>query len=91
MFIAFMYYRRKNIFKLAQGEFVAPSRLEDLFTEGSSFIEQIYIYGCSLWTNVVAVVVPYQVAVEKWWKDTEEGVPGDWRFVIQQLCIAHVL
>lgn len=68
-----MYYRKKNLFKLAQGEFVAPSRLEDLFTGDSNFIEQIYIYGNSMWTNVVAVVVPYQTAVEKWWKDTKTG------------------
>lgn len=73
-----MYYRKKNIFKLAQGEFVAPSWLEDLFTDGSSFIEQIYIYGNALWTNVVAVVVPFQVAVEKWWQDTKAGKLIGW-------------
>lgn len=70
--------RKKNIFKLAQGEFVAPSRLEDLFTDGSSFIEQIYIYGSSLWTNVVAVVVPYRLGVERWWEDTKAGLPTGW-------------
>ncbi len=36
--------RRKNFFKLAQGEFIAPERLENVFLE-SPFIDQIFIYG----------------------------------------------
>lgn len=50
--------RKKNIFKLAQGEFVSPERLENLYTSSSHLIEQVYIYGNSLQMNVVAVVVP---------------------------------
>ncbi len=50
--------RKKNIFKLAQGEFVSPERLEVLYAGASCYISQIYIYGNSLQTNVVAVIVP---------------------------------
>lgn len=50
--------RKKNIFKLAQGEFVSPERLEILYVGDSCYINQIYIYGNSLQANVVAVIVP---------------------------------
>lgn len=52
--------RKKNIFKLAQGEFVSPERLENLYTSSSHLIEQVYVYGNSLQMNVVAVVVPHE-------------------------------
>ena len=38
--------RRNNVIKLAQGEFVAVSRLEALYST-SALIHQIYIYGNS--------------------------------------------
>ena len=50
--------RKKNIFKLAQGEFVSPERLEAIYVGASCYISQMYIYGNSLQTNVVAVIVP---------------------------------
>ena len=50
--------RKKNIFKLSQGEFVSPERLENIYVGASSYIGQIYVYGNSLQENVVAVVVP---------------------------------
>lgn len=60
--------RKKNIFKLAQGEFVAPERLEVLYVNKSSLIEQMYVYGNSLQSNVVAVVVPVREWLEQLWK-----------------------
>ena len=59
--------RKKNLFKLAQGEFVAPERLEGFF-ENSSLIEQAYVYGNTRYTNVVAVVVPHADALLRWWE-----------------------
>ena len=50
--------RRKNLFKLSQGEFVSPERLEELYTGASCLISQMYVYGNSLQANIVAVVVP---------------------------------
>lgn len=49
--------RKKNIFKLSQGEFVSPERLEALYVGASCFVSQMYVYGNSLQANVVAVVV----------------------------------
>jgi fatty acid CoA ligase FadD9 len=49
--------RRNNVIKLAQGEFVAVSRLEALYAT-SPLIRQIYIYGNSERSFLLAVVVP---------------------------------
>jgi fatty acid CoA ligase FadD9 len=50
--------RKKNVLKLSQGEFVSVSRLEELYVAGSPFIGQIFLYGTSLWSYLLAVVVP---------------------------------
>ena len=55
--------RKKNIFKLAQGEFVAPERIEGVFESLSNLVEQVYVYGNIYQSNVVAVVVPHQAAL----------------------------
>ncbi|GAB2585034.1 oxidoreductase [Paractinoplanes abujensis] len=49
--------RRKNLLKLSQGEFVALSRLETVFATGP-VIQQIYLYGNSERSYLLAVVVP---------------------------------
>ena len=49
--------RRNNVIKLSQGEFVAVSRLEALYST-SPLIHQIYIYGSSERSFLLAVVVP---------------------------------
>ncbi|KAL9644932.1 hypothetical protein ABK040_004426 [Willaertia magna] len=50
--------RKKNIFKLAQGEFVAPEVLENLFISRSDSIDQMFMYGNSFKNFLVAVIVP---------------------------------
>ena len=60
--------RKKSIFKLSQGEFVAPERLESLYVNNTTLISQMYIYGSSLQTNIVAVVVPHQDSLNDLWK-----------------------
>ncbi|UJR20181.1 hypothetical protein I4U23_023313 [Adineta vaga] len=49
--------RKKNFFKLAQGQFVSPESLECIYLQ-SLFIDQIYIYGNGLDNCVKAVIVP---------------------------------
>ncbi|WP_437677068.1 thioester reductase domain-containing protein [Sorangium sp. So ce131] len=56
--------RKKNVLKLAQGEFVSTSRLEGIYAAMSPFIQQIYVYGSSLRAYLLAVVVPDRRAVE---------------------------
>lgn len=51
--------RAKNIFKLSQGEYIAPEKLENQYIK-SDFIGQIWLHGDSLhdWTMVFIVVDP---------------------------------
>ena len=49
--------RKKNFFKLANGQFVSPEYLQGIYMQ-SPFIEQIYIHGDPMDNHVVAVVVP---------------------------------
>lgn len=39
--------RKKHIFKLAQGEYIAPEKIENLYTR-SDAVAQIYVHGDSL-------------------------------------------
>jgi fatty acid CoA ligase FadD9 len=50
--------RRNNVLKLAQGEFVAIAHLESVFTSGNPLIQQVYLYGRSEWSYLLAVIVP---------------------------------
>ncbi len=56
--------RKKNVLKLAQGEFVSPSRLEEIYAAGSPFIQHMYLHGDSLRAYLLAVIVPDRAAVE---------------------------
>jgi fatty acid CoA ligase FadD9 len=55
--------RRNNVLKLAQGEFVAISRLESLYTNAHPTIRQVYLYGTSERSYLVGVLVPNEDAL----------------------------
>lgn len=56
--------RKKNIFKLSQGEYIAAEKLELIFVK-SPLIAQIFVYGDSLQSFLVSIVVPDKEYVEK--------------------------
>ena len=50
--------RKKNFFKLQNGQFVAPTRLEKIFCAEISDIKHIFIHGTSEFSFLVAVIQP---------------------------------
>jgi long-chain acyl-CoA synthetase len=66
--------RKKNIFKLSQGEYVAVENLENIFSQVPS-IESIWVYGNSFEAFLVAVVTPSKQALERWAE--ENGISMD--------------
>ncbi|ALR13634.1 oxidoreductase [Mycobacteroides saopaulense] len=57
--------RVKNVLKLAQGEFIAVSKLEAAYTS-SPLVRQIFVYGNSERSFLLAVVVPTPEALERY-------------------------
>jgi long-chain acyl-CoA synthetase len=49
--------RVKEIFKLSQGEYIIPAKLESVYSK-STFIQQIMIYGNSSMNNIIAIICP---------------------------------
>lgn len=48
--------RVKNFFKLAQGEYVTPEKIENLYLSSNSFITQVFAHGNSLNSYLVGIV-----------------------------------
>jgi len=65
--------RKKNIFKLAQGEYVAVEYLEGIYKR-SQFVAQIWVYGNSYKRWLVGVVVPDPEYLAMWAK--QNGMEG---------------
>jgi len=72
--------RRKNIFKLAQGEYIAPEKIENIYVQ-SKYILQCWVYGDSLKSQCIAIIVPDHDTVKVWAQ--EKGLPPD---DLQALC-----
>ena len=49
--------RKKNLFKLAQGEYIRPEHIENVYKQ-SKYVGAIYVHGDSLHSHLVAIVVP---------------------------------
>ncbi|BBY27586.1 carboxylic acid reductase [Mycolicibacterium sediminis] len=56
--------RRNNVLKLAQGEFVAVANLEAIYA-GAPLVRQIFVYGNSERSSLLAVVVPTEDALAR--------------------------
>ncbi|MDT5410232.1 MAG: fatty acid CoA ligase FadD9 [Mycobacterium sp.] len=61
--------RRKNVLKLANGEFVAVANLEAVFS-AAPLVRQIFVYGNSERSYLLAVIVPTTEALSQFGDDT---------------------
>eukprot|EP00794_Sanderia_malayensis_P020230 gene20230-22206_t len=57
--------RKKHIFKLSQGEYIAPEKIETVYLN-SPLVAQVLVTGFSLKPCAVALVVPDEEVLKKW-------------------------
>ncbi|XP_075852120.1 long-chain-fatty-acid--CoA ligase 6 isoform X1 [Microcebus murinus] len=65
--------RKKHIFKLAQGEYVAPEKIENIYIR-SQPVAQVYVHGDSLKAFLVGIVVPDPEVMPSWAQ--KKGIEG---------------
>lgn len=65
--------RKKHIFKLSQGEYIVPEKIENIYIR-SPYVEQVFVHGESLKSCVVAIVVPDVETIKAWAQ--ENNIPG---------------
>lgn len=73
--------RKKNIFKLAQGEYIAPEKIENVYAK-CKFVAQCFVYGDSFNSSLVAVVCVEPDVFKEW--ASSEGIKYE---SLGQLCI----
>jgi len=56
--------RKKEMFKLSQGEYIAPTKLEGAYGM-SKYVSLVCIYGDSEKSNIIAIIVPNRAEVKE--------------------------
>ncbi|KAG9293345.1 hypothetical protein G9A89_007591 [Geosiphon pyriformis] len=64
--------RLKNIFKLAQGEYIAPEKIEIIYQK-HELVAQAYIHGDSLQASLVGIIIPDPETLLSWAKQNNLG------------------
>lgn len=57
--------RKKNIFKLSQGEYIAADKIESIYQQ-SLYISQIFVFGYSFESFLVCIIFPTEESVNIW-------------------------
>jgi long-chain acyl-CoA synthetase len=65
--------RVKNIFKLSQGEYIAPEKIETILSK-HCLVAQAFIYGNSLESRLVGIIIPDAEILPAW--AAENGLGG---------------
>lgn len=68
--------RKKHIFKLAQGEYISPEKIENIYIR-SEPVAQLYVHGDSLQSCLVGIVVPDPEVMPEWAR--KKGLIGTYK------------
>uniref|UniRef100_A0AAR2JDZ4 Long-chain-fatty-acid--CoA ligase n=1 Tax=Pygocentrus nattereri TaxID=42514 RepID=A0AAR2JDZ4_PYGNA len=71
--------RKKHIFKLAQGEYIAPEKIENVYIRSEAVV-QAFVHGDSLQACLVAIIVPDPDFLPNW--ASKKGFHGSY----EELC-----
>ncbi|KAI9022305.1 hypothetical protein CLU79DRAFT_835433 [Phycomyces nitens] len=63
--------RLKNIFKLSQGEYVAPEKIEGVYQK-HELVAQAFVYGDSMQASLVGIIYPDAYSLSAWASKTPE-------------------
>ncbi|CAG9320239.1 unnamed protein product [Blepharisma stoltei] len=80
--------RKKNIFKLAQGEYVAPIKIENAYMK-SRDVALVFVYGDSLQNYLIGIVIPEKAEVEAWAKDHD--IKGNWEEICKNPAVVEMV
>ncbi|CAI2361326.1 unnamed protein product [Moneuplotes crassus] len=72
--------RKKNLFKLSQGEYISPEKLENVYNK-SQFVAQIFVHGLSTMSYLVAVIVPDPDFLKVW--ASKKGLDFDLNAILE--------
>lgn len=75
--------RKKQLFKLSQGEYVSPEKVEGIAAK-SQLVGQIWVHGTSTESVLVAVIVPSEIAMQKYGGKDEAVKSSDLELAILQ-------
>uniref|UniRef100_H3DF83 Long-chain-fatty-acid--CoA ligase n=1 Tax=Tetraodon nigroviridis TaxID=99883 RepID=H3DF83_TETNG len=74
--------RKKHIFKLAQGEYISPEKIENIYIR-SEPVAQLYVHGDSLQSFLVGIIVPDPEVMPEWAK--KKGIEGSFKDMCKNL------
>ncbi|XP_013395506.1 long-chain-fatty-acid--CoA ligase 5 [Lingula anatina] len=77
--------RKKHIFKLAQGEYIAPEKIENIYVR-SPLVAQMFVDGNSLQSCIVGIAVPDPEVLPAWIK--KQNITGS---TMEEWCKNDVL
>jgi long-chain acyl-CoA synthetase len=75
--------RQKNMFKLAQGEYIVPDKVENVYNN-SEYVAQSFLYGDSMQHACVVIVAPEEELVKRLARETLGPEADSMSF--EQLC-----
>lgn len=69
--------RVKNFFKLSQGEYIVPERIENVYLSNNSMLSQLFIHGDPTKTHLVGIVGIDKPMLESILADNNHHIPTD--------------